>query len=221
MQNARFPMYVAIAQNIVNIAVSLLLVIGAGLKVEGVAAGTLVAQYAGFLLAVGLWWRRYRGLSVRTPFSCGLWHRAALLCFLGVNRDIFPTDPVPRERHNLFHGGRRGAGRSCARRQYVAYAVFRRILLLYGRLCLRRRGPWRLLCRRRVACRFQAAYAPSFQDQAVAVLLFSAVYVAGGRHFLYLFTDNTAVVAVAATYCPSSASYPSSARRRFFSTGST
>ena len=37
MQNSRFPMYIAITQNIVNIAVSLLLVYGLGMKIEGVA----------------------------------------------------------------------------------------------------------------------------------------------------------------------------------------
>ena len=36
MQNSRFPMYIAITQNIVNIAVSLLLVYGLGMKIEGV-----------------------------------------------------------------------------------------------------------------------------------------------------------------------------------------
>ena len=51
MQNSRFPMYIAITQNIVNIAVSLLLVYGLGMKIEGVAIGTLTAQYAGLVMA--------------------------------------------------------------------------------------------------------------------------------------------------------------------------
>ena len=37
MQNSRFPMWIAILQNVCNIVVSLLLVFGLGLKVEGVA----------------------------------------------------------------------------------------------------------------------------------------------------------------------------------------
>ena len=52
MQNARFPMWIAITQNVVNIAASLLLVYVAGLKVEGVALGTLIAQYAGLFMAI-------------------------------------------------------------------------------------------------------------------------------------------------------------------------
>lgn len=52
MQNAKIPMAVAIGQNVLNIAVSCMLVLGLGWKVEGVAAGTLVAQWTGFLVAL-------------------------------------------------------------------------------------------------------------------------------------------------------------------------
>ena len=41
MQNSRFPMYIAITQNIVNILASLCFVFLFGMKVEGVALGTL------------------------------------------------------------------------------------------------------------------------------------------------------------------------------------
>ena len=54
MQNSRIPMVVSILQNVVNIMASLLLVYGLGLKIEGVAFGTLIAQYAGILIAVAL-----------------------------------------------------------------------------------------------------------------------------------------------------------------------
>lgn len=48
MQNSRFPMYIAITQNVVNIVASLSFVYLLKMKVEGVALGTLIAQYAGF-----------------------------------------------------------------------------------------------------------------------------------------------------------------------------
>ena len=62
MQNSRFPMYIAITQNIVNILASLCFVFLFGMKVEGVALGTLIAQYAGFLMALLLWLRYYKQL---------------------------------------------------------------------------------------------------------------------------------------------------------------
>jgi len=54
MQNTRIPMFVSIMQNVVNILASLTLVYGFGMKIEGVALGTVIAQYAGLLVAVGL-----------------------------------------------------------------------------------------------------------------------------------------------------------------------
>ena len=88
MQNSRFPMYIAITQNIVNIAASLCFVYLFHMKVAGVAWGTLTAQYAGFLMALLLWRRYYGGLKKHVA-----WHevlkKEAMLRFFQVNRDIF------------------------------------------------------------------------------------------------------------------------------------
>ena len=54
MQDTRVPMVVAIFQNIANILASLLFVFALGMKVEGIALGTLVAQWSGVLLSVVL-----------------------------------------------------------------------------------------------------------------------------------------------------------------------
>ena len=88
MQNSRFPMFVAITQNIVNILMSLLLVYGFHLKIEGVAIGTLIAQYAGFFMALGLWLKYYGKLRKRTDYRSFL-NRQAMTQFFVVNRDIF------------------------------------------------------------------------------------------------------------------------------------
>lgn len=88
MQNSRFPMYIAITQNIVNIAASLCFVYLLHMKVAGVALGTLTAQYAGFLMAVLLWMRYYGNLKRYVAWR-GVWQKQAMLRFFGVNRDIF------------------------------------------------------------------------------------------------------------------------------------
>lgn len=63
MQNSRFPMYIAITQNIVNIVASLSFVYLLDMKVAGVATGTLIAQYAGFFMAILLYMRYYSVLK--------------------------------------------------------------------------------------------------------------------------------------------------------------
>ena len=88
MQNSRIPMIIAITQNVVNIIASLCLVYIGGLKVEGVALGTLIAQYAGFLMALLLWLRYYKQLRKRIHWR-GIWQKQAMYRFFQVNRDIF------------------------------------------------------------------------------------------------------------------------------------
>lgn len=88
MQNSRFPMFIAITQNIINILMSLLLVFVFHLKVEGVALGTLIAQYGGLFMAIFLWKHYYTKLRGRVR-----WHeviqRSAMRRFFVVNSDIF------------------------------------------------------------------------------------------------------------------------------------
>lgn len=52
MQNTRLPMMIAIGQNVVNIVLSLVLVIGFGMGLVGVAIGTLVAQWMAFIVGL-------------------------------------------------------------------------------------------------------------------------------------------------------------------------
>ena len=88
MQNSRYPMYVAITQNIVNILASLLFVCGFGMKIEGVAFGTLIAQYAGFIMACLLWKHQYGTLLPHLQLKA-LTNRPAMSKFVQINRDIF------------------------------------------------------------------------------------------------------------------------------------
>ena len=88
MQTTRLPMVIAIVQNVVNIALSLLLVVGLGWGVRGVAMGTVVAQWTGFVLAVVMLRRSFGRLLARHRSSV-----ATLLEGLGrffrLNLDIF------------------------------------------------------------------------------------------------------------------------------------
>ena len=88
MQNSRIPMMIAITQNIVNILASLCFVFGLNMKIEGVALGTMIAQYAGFLMAFSLWYTRYAEFRRRISWE-GVFEKGALIRFFQVNRDIF------------------------------------------------------------------------------------------------------------------------------------
>ena len=88
MQNSRYPMYIAIVMNVINIVCSSCFVFLFGMKVEGVAWGTVVAQYSGVMMAWWLWFYNYKELRGRITFRGSL-QLIAMRRFFAVNRDIF------------------------------------------------------------------------------------------------------------------------------------
>ena len=88
MQNSRYPMYIAIVMNVINIVCSSCFVFLFGMKVEGVALGTVVAQYSGVMMAWWLWFYNYKELRGRVTFRGSL-QLIAMRRFFAVNRDIF------------------------------------------------------------------------------------------------------------------------------------
>lgn len=87
-QNARLPMFTAVAQNVVNIACSAFFVFVLRMKVEGVALGTLIAQYAGLAISLVAWRRTYFPRRADADWR-GVLRRSELGKFFATNRDIF------------------------------------------------------------------------------------------------------------------------------------
>lgn len=88
MQNSRYTMVVALVQNLLNIGLSLFFVCVLGWKIEGCAAGTLLAQYVG--LGLGLYFCRHHFRPcLQLKFWRSSFARSDMRRFFGVNRDIF------------------------------------------------------------------------------------------------------------------------------------
>ena len=86
MQNSKAQMWVAITTNVVNIIVSLSLVFVAGWKIEGVATGTLSAQWIGFAVGFVLLVVKYKPA---VPALEEIFKLRELSLFFRVNGDIF------------------------------------------------------------------------------------------------------------------------------------
>jgi MATE family multidrug resistance protein len=88
MQNARYPMILTVLVNLMNIGFNVFFVVHLGMKSDGVALGTVCAQYVGLIVAVILFMHRYR-------HHLKNYERAAVLRirpikrFFSVNIDIF------------------------------------------------------------------------------------------------------------------------------------
>jgi len=209
MQNTRAPMLVAIVQNVVNIVTSLVLVIVFGMRIEGVAAGTLTAQWAGFFMAV-LIWKIYYGrlkphLSKGKPLTARIRHilfgeRDKWGHFFTVNRDIFFRTLCLVAVNLFFTSAGAGQGATILAVNTLLMTLF--TLFSYVMDGFAHAGE-------ALAGKYYGAgNMPAFRDMvgklflwaAGVVLVFTAVYVAGGSGFLRLLTSDTAVVEASADY---------------------
>lgn len=84
LQNARVPLVIVLVTNATNIVLDLVLVLGVGMKVDGVAAATVAAEYTGLATGLAFAGRELAGRG-------GRWNRGELLSpraysgFLAVN----------------------------------------------------------------------------------------------------------------------------------------
>ena len=201
-QNTRVPMMVSIIQNVVNILVSLLLVYGLGMKVEGVALGTVIAQYAGFVLALFFAGHELRGsshglLGVRCENG---FRSRPLRSMLKINTDIF-LRTLFLVGVNLYFtsaGAQQGATilavNTLLMQLYLLFSYFLDGFAYAGEaLGGRYWGAQDMTAFRDVVRRL-------FLWGAGVTLFFTALYVLGGMPFLRLLTDEPSVVEASRQY---------------------
>ncbi|WP_214000876.1 MATE family efflux transporter DinF [Arsukibacterium sp.] len=88
-QNARYPMWMLVVTNLVNILLDLLFVLGFGWQVAGIAAASVVADYAGLLLGSSLLLRRLAAKALLNALLGQLAKLSGLKRLFALNRDIF------------------------------------------------------------------------------------------------------------------------------------
>ena len=88
LQNARIPMLMFLTINIVNILLDLLFVVGLGMKVEGVALASVIAEYSGFALGLGFAAAELRSRTGSWPVT-RLVRLAEYRSFFAVNANLF------------------------------------------------------------------------------------------------------------------------------------
>lgn len=87
MQNAKYPMIIAIVINLLNTVFSFLLIYAFGMKHDGVALGTVLAQYCGLILSIILFSKKYKSLVQYWTYKAMV-RISALKDFFLVNKDI-------------------------------------------------------------------------------------------------------------------------------------
>lgn len=208
MQNTRAAMVVAIVQNIVNVVASLSFVFLLGMKVEGVALGTLVAQWTGLLCSMLLALQVFRrnALDRRLPPLMELTKHVGV--FFRTNADIFVRTIclVSVNFAITAFGSRQGQLLLSANTLLMTFFT----LFSYAMDGFAYAGE--ALCGKYYGARDAQGFRGTCRALLVIglwmALLFTAVYGLGGTPFLRLLTNEETVVQAARQYLPWAVAIP-------------
>ena len=199
MQNSRFPMYIAITQNIVNIVASLSFVYLLDMKVAGVATGTLIAQYAGFFMAILLYMRYYSALRKRIVWK-EIIQKQAMYRFFQVNRDIFFRTLCLVVVTMFFTS----AGAAQGEIVLAVNTLLMQLFTLFSYIMDGFAYAGEALAGRYIGAKNQTALRNTvhhlFYWGLGLSLIFTILYAIGGKEFLGLLTNDTSVINASDTY---------------------
>lgn len=199
MQNTRFPMYIAILQNLVNIVSSLFFVFGLNMKVEGVALGTLIAQYAGIIMAIILTSKNYRSLKQHINLE-NLWERSAMANFFRVNRDIFLRTLCVVAVTVFFTS----TGAAYGDVVLAVNTILMQLFTLYSYIMDGFAYAGEALTGKYIGAKdskgMHATVHHLFKWGTTSAIVFTLLYLIGGKWFLGLLTDDTTVIAASSEY---------------------
>ncbi len=199
MQNARYPMFVAILVNIVNVSANLFFVYGLGMKSDGVAYGTVIAMYSGLAAGLILFRKKYSGLFTHW-IKDEFFNWIKLKRFFKVNTDIIIRTLCLIFTFAFF------TTRSAVIDDTIlaVNTVLLQFLFLFSYLTDGFAYAAEALVGNFIGARnfpsLKKAVRLLFLWGALISLPFSFTYLFVGDHLLYLLTDNTKIIEAAAPY---------------------
>lgn len=201
MQNSRIPMVVAVVQNVANIVVSFALVYGLQMKLEGVALGTVIAQYVGLAVALSLILLNY--LRLRKYVSRGLIiSKDSLFRFFFLNKDLFLRTCCLIAVHFLFIA----AGARQGDTELAVNTMLMQLFTLYSYIMDGFAFAGEALVGKAIGGRRRNVYEDTvrhlFRWGWGLVAAFTLMYWLGGRAFLSLLTDDANIAEAARAYQP-------------------
>lgn len=207
MQNSKIPMAVSIAQNLVNILLSLVLVYWGGMTIEGVALGTVIALYAGLLLSLSMIMRNY--LRLKKYFCLQMVAtRESLLRFFMLNKDIFLRTCCLILVHFFFIS----AGAKLGDAELAVNTILMQLFMLYSYIMDGFAFAGEAMVGKAIGAQARGIYDDTvkrlFRWGWLLAALFTVAYFLFGEAYISVLTDNAEVVASAREYQPWTLLFP-------------
>ena len=199
MQNSRMPMIVAITQNVSNILASLVLVYVLEMKIEGVALGTVIAQYIGLGVAVLLLLKGYARLKKYKPRE-KVFSTDALKRFFMLNKDIFFRTICLIFVHFYFIA----AGAKQGDTELAVNTLLMQMFLLYSYIMDGFAFAGEAMVGKAIGAKSYGIYIDTikrlFLWGTAMVVVFTLAYAVAGKPFMGLLTDDAAVLMASDEY---------------------
>lgn len=196
-QDTKTPLYVAIVQNVLNIVLSVFFVFVSDLGIAGLAFGTLIAQWTGFVLSALIAFRRC-GRIVESANSIP--HLTSVSQIFAVNRDLF-LRTIFLVGVNLFFTR---AGAIQGDLILSANATLLTFFTIFSYFMDGFAFAAEALCGKSVVSsdetELKATINRLFVWGWIMVAIFTLVYAVGGRFFVSLITDHADVVEMSNRY---------------------
>lgn len=197
MQDSRTPMWVSVFVDVFNIAVSVSMVYVLRLRIEGVAIGTLSAQWAGFILGLVLCRRKYH---VTMPSLRVVLRKVELKKYFSINTDIFLRTvclvcvTMWFTKVGSIQGAEMLAVNALLMQLFTLYSFFMDGFAFAAEaLCGRFKGSGNMIMLRRVVHTLMGC-------AGVLALAFTVLYMLLGQEALHLLSSDKEVVATAGEY---------------------
>lgn len=209
MQDTRVPMLVSVGQNIVNILLSCFFVYVLKMKIEGVALGTLCAQWAGALAAFALAVHKCKAYTRSVVWDNGMLRqlrRSMHVSRVNVTLFIRTLFLIAVNMYFVQAGARGGAV------ILAVNSVLMQMFILYTYVMDGFAFAAEALCGRYHGAADNRGFSLALRGVWIWSLLLTAaytlVYAVGGQSFLAFLTDDAAVRSAAVEYLPWAVAIP-------------
>ena len=208
MQNTRAPMVISITQNIVNICLSCLFVYVFGMKIEGVALGTVCAQWVGALMACCILCTKYKEVLRGVSIIKSIREKIDIAGASSVNITLFiRTLFLIAVNLYFIEAGAKGGAVILA-----VNSVLMQMFILYTYVMDGFAFAAEALCGKYHGAEdkenFNRALRGVWIWSVILTIAYTSAYAFGGEYFLAMLTDDAAIRTAATDYLPWAAAIP-------------
>ncbi len=201
MQNARYPLFLALFTNIANIFFNLLLIYEFDMNSDGVALGTVIAQYLGVLFALFLLLKKYRPSFIKISFE-QIFQLNTISEFLSLNFDIFIRTLALIFCFSFFTIVSAGFGDNTLAANTILLQFWMLLSYAVDGFAFASESLVGKSIGRRDSKGLKEVITYSFRWGIGFGFTFSLIYFFFGEHLISLFTDNKSVLLIVLIYLP-------------------